>query len=83
MYDNDLSELIFKKNINKYKKPAIFFDRDGVLIKDYNYISNPANVVLEKCSKSLIRYAYKQGWIIIIVTNQSGISRKLFTWEDY
>jgi len=79
----DLSELIFKHPNDLMKKPALFLDRDGVLIEDCNYISNPSEVVLEKCSKKLIRFAHNQGWIIVIVSNQSGISRKFFTWKDY
>ena len=78
----DLSELIFKKK-GSSKKPALFFDRDGVLIKDCNYISNTDDVFLEKGSKDLVRFAYNQGWIIVIVSNQSGISRKLLTWQNY
>ena len=69
----DLSELIFIPKIAKSKRPALFLDRDGVLIKDCNYISDPNELVLEKCSKSLVRFAYNQGWIIIVVSNQSGI----------
>lgn len=78
----DLSELILKKK-GSSKKPALFFDRDGVLIKDCNYISNTDDVFLEKGSKDLVRFAYNQGWIIVIVSNQSGISRKLLTWQNY
>ena len=78
-----LSELIIKQKIIKQKRPALFFDRDGVLIEDCNYISNPNDVVLEECSKSLVRLAYNLGWIIVIVSNQSGISREFLTWKDY
>ncbi len=78
---NNLSELIFRNN--KCKKPALFLDRDGVLIKDCHYISNSDDVVLEKGSKGLVRFAYDQGWIIVIVSNQSGISRKILSWENY
>tara|TARA_B100000212_G_C27357455_1_gene526520 strand:- start:112 stop:732 length:621 start_codon:yes stop_codon:yes gene_type:complete len=78
---NNLSELIFRNN--KCKKPALFLDRDGVLIKDCHYISNSDDVVLEKGSKGLVRFAYDQGWIIVIISNQSGISRKILSWENY
>ena len=83
MSEIDLSELIFKKKTNLTKRPALFLDRDGVLIRDCNYISKPSEVVLEKCSKNLIRFAHNQGWILVVVSNQSGISRKFFTWNDY
>mgnify|MGYP001370751992 CR=1 FL=1 len=83
MKSTDLSELIFKQPNNLNKKPALFLDRDGVLIEDCNYISNPSDIILEKCSKKLIRFAYQQGWFIVVVSNQSGISRKFLTWNDY
>ena len=71
-----------KKDLQR-KKPAIFFDRDGVLIKDCHYLSCPSKVKLEIGVKEIIRYAKSQNWIIIVITNQSGISRGFFTWDDY
>ena len=79
----DLSEMIYIRKNSSSKKPALFFDRDGVLIKDCNYISRTNDVFLEKSSKNLVRFAFNQGWIIVIVSNQSGISRKLLTWQNY
>ena len=81
-------EIIFENNIsyffNSNKKPkAIFFDRDGVLIKDMHYLSDPNDVFLEKGVIELMRYALNNLIPVFIVTNQSGISRKLFTWGDY
>ena len=55
--------------------PALFLDRDGVIIKDIGYISKPKDVVLEKGSKNLLKFAYEEKIPVIIVTNQSGISR--------
>ena len=44
--------IIFQDNLSKFKNnqygPALFLDRDGVIIKDYHYISEPKNVYLEK-----------------------------------
>ena len=58
-------------------------DRDGVLIKDCHYISSVKQVVIEKGAKKLVRFAYNYGWHIIIVSNQSGISRNKSSWDDY
>ena len=68
-----------KKNLNK----AIFFDRDGVLIKDMHYIKDSKYVELMQGVKELLKYTNNLGFLNIVVTNQSGISRKFFTWEDY
>ena len=81
--ENDLSELVFSYSYQNTKKPALFLDRDGVLIKDCHYISSVKQVVIEKGAKKLVRFAYNYGWHIIIVSNQSGISRNKSSWEDY
>ena len=72
-----------EKNKIKNREACIFFDRDGVLIEDFHYIKNPENVKLCTGVKELIRYLHNQKNKIIIVTNQSGISRNYLAWEDY
>ena len=71
-------------NVNKNeKRKALFFDRDGVIIQDIHYIKNPKDVKLLNGAKELLKYSKFSGWLNIIITNQSGISRSLFNWEDY
>ena len=62
------SSLIQRKLSNQ--KPAIFFDRDGVLIKDCNYISSADKVEIEVGVRELIKFAKAKDWLIIIITNQ-------------
>ena len=75
----------FKKKYyhNDKIKPAVFFDRDGVLIKDCHYLKDPSSVKLEDYAFELVKFFSMKGFIIIVVTNQSGISKKLFDWDDY
>ncbi len=75
----------FKKKYyhNVKIKPAVFFDRDGVLIKDCHYLKDPSSVQLEDYAFELVKFFSMKGFIIIVVTNQSGISKKLFDWDDY
>ncbi len=77
------SKFLLQKITSCHKRPAVFFDRDGVLIKDCNYISDPNNVVLEKDVKEILSFFKSKEWFIFIVTNQSGISREYFSWNDY
>ncbi len=82
----DLIYLCDKEYIERLKnkkKPALFIDRDGVLLEEKHYLSDPEQVVLEKGVKKLLRSAYSLELPVIIITNQSGISRNYFTWEDY
>lgn len=65
------------------ESPVLFLDRDGVIIEDCHYIKEPNKVKLCKGAKKLIRTAFKKNIPVIIITNQSGISKKLLSWEDY
>ncbi len=62
---------------------ALFMDRDGVIIKDVNYISNPDDVELEIGVIELLIQAYKSKLPVFIITNQSGISRGFYKWDDF
>ncbi len=68
---------------NKKARPALFLDRDGVVIKEKHFISKKKDVELENGISDLFEVLNKIGVPIIIITNQSGIARGLFTWEDY
>ena len=71
-----------QKNEEIHSK-AIFLDRDGVINEDCHYIKDPLKVKLCKGAKLLIRKIFSKGIPIVIITNQSGISKKILTWEDY
>ncbi len=62
---------------------ALFSDRDGVLIEDKHYLSNPDQVVLYNGAKTLLEQANHHQCPVIIITNQSGIARGFFTWQEY
>lgn len=64
------------------KAPAVFLDRDGTIIFDRNYLSSPKMVKLYSFSAQSINKLRTVGFKIIIVTNQSGISKGMFTEED-
>ncbi len=83
--ENSLERKCILKYIVKEQPqcPALFLDRDGVIIEDKHYLSDPREVKLCDGSLELIRYAFEYGWHVVIITNQSGISRGLFNWEDY
>ncbi len=79
-------KLFCSNNHNKQKKlfrPILFLDRDGVLIKEKHYISDSSNVELEKGAYQLLIKAYEKSIGIVVVTNQSGISRGFFNWHKY
>jgi D-glycero-D-manno-heptose 1,7-bisphosphate phosphatase len=61
---------------------AIFIDRDGTLLELVPYLHRPEEVRLVKGAAEALRLLGEQGWLRILVTNQSGIARGLFGIED-
>lgn len=61
---------------------ALFLDRDGVVIADRDYLADPDQVELLPGAAATIQAARAQGFLVIGVSNQSGIGRGLFTAED-
>ncbi len=54
-------------------------DRDGTLIRDLGYLSDPAQVRLFAGSASALKVLRKAGFYLFILTNQSGVARGYFT----
>jgi D-glycero-D-manno-heptose 1,7-bisphosphate phosphatase len=63
--------------------PAIFIDRDGTIMEDTDYCSNPADVRIFPRAVEELRRLKTRGFKLIIITNQSGIGRGLFTLDEY
>lgn len=64
-------------------RPAVFFDRDGTLIEERHYLGDPAGVRLLPGVADAVRRLNAAGVPAVVVTNQSGIARGLFTEADY
>ncbi len=64
------------------KNKAIFLDRDGVIIEDTHYIKSLDEVKIYDFSKEAIDIFKKLGYIIIVISNQSAIARKMTTIEE-
>ena len=70
-------------NNNYSGKSAIFLDRDGTIIEDKGYLSNTKHIELIKFSGLFIKKCNENFIPVIIVTNQSGIGRGYYKWEDF
>lgn len=60
------------------RRPAAFIDRDGTLIEEVNFLSNVDDLKLFDYTFEALRLLKDRGFLIIIVTNQSGIGRKIY-----
>jgi D-glycero-D-manno-heptose 1,7-bisphosphate phosphatase len=65
------------------KSRALFLDRDGVINVDHNYVSEREKFEFMPGLFPFLRAAQDRGFRLVIVTNQSGVARGLYTEEDY
>ena len=62
---------------------VVFLDRDGTVMEDARYIKSPDQVRLIPGAAAAVRRINEAGIPAIVVTNQSGIARGIFTVADY
>ena len=65
------------------KSRAVFVDRDGTIMHDADYCSDPKQVHVFEGVREALRRLKRQGYKLIIITNQSGIGRGFFTLDQY
>jgi D-glycero-D-manno-heptose 1,7-bisphosphate phosphatase len=63
--------------------PAVFIDRDGTIMEDTDYCSHPKDVRIFPGVLDSLRRLKSRGFKLIVITNQSGIGRGLFTLDQY
>ena len=61
---------------------AVFLDRDGTLIEEKDYLSDPDQVVLLPGAAEALTRLQDAGFKLFIVSNQSGVGRGCFTMAD-
>jgi D-glycero-D-manno-heptose 1,7-bisphosphate phosphatase len=64
-------------------RPALFLDRDGVVNREIGYLYRPEQVEFTAGIFDLCRHAQAQHYRLIIITNQSGIARQLYSEADF
>lgn len=64
-------------------KPALFLDRDGIINIDKGYVFRKEDFEFVEGIFDLCRAFGQEGFLIVVVTNQSGIARGLYTEEDF
>ncbi|MBW1683202.1 MAG: HAD family hydrolase [Deltaproteobacteria bacterium] len=62
-------------------KPAVFLDRDGTVNEQMGYINHPSRFVMLPGAAEAIARLNHAGYLVIVVTNQSGVARGYFPEE--
>ena len=60
-------------------RPALFLDRDGVLNEDRGYVSRWEDFHWIAGAREAVAAFNRAGWLVIVVTNQSGVGRGFYT----
>lgn len=63
-------------------KPALFLDRDGIIVEDKGYVYQVEDLILVPGIVELLKTAKSLGYYLIVITNQSGVARGYFRLED-
>lgn len=61
---------------------AVFFDRDGTLIRHVHYLHQPKLVELLPGVRESLQFLREQGALLFLFTNQSGVAKGLFPLAD-
>ena len=62
---------------------AIFLDRDGVINQDTGYVSHSDDFIFIDGVIDAMKQLKQKGYQLVVVTNQSGIARGLFSEKDF
>ncbi len=64
-------------------RPALFLDRDGAIVEDTEYLCRVEDIVVIPGAAGVIAAANKRGLAVVIVTNQAGIGRGYYGWNEF
>lgn len=65
------------------RRPAAFLDRDGTIIVEREYLSDPDDVELLPAAATGLAALHALGFALIVVTNQSGIARGFYGEDEF
>jgi D-glycero-D-manno-heptose 1,7-bisphosphate phosphatase len=65
------------------RRPAVFLDRDGTIMRDVEYCSDPDAIEIFDGVPDALRRLRRAGYKLFVITNQSGIGRGYFNDEQY
>jgi D-glycero-D-manno-heptose 1,7-bisphosphate phosphatase len=64
-------------------RPALFLDRDGVIVEDTHYLGRPEDLRMLAGAADAIAHCNRLGIPVVLVSNQSGIARGFYDWSGF
>lgn len=64
------------------KQKAVFIDRDGTLLEEVNFLSRVEDMRIFPFTPEAISLLKQNGFLVVVVTNQSGIGRGIYTESE-
>lgn len=81
-HDHVWRQLRAKPSVGKLR-PVLFLDRDGVVVEEVNYLHRIADVKFIDGVVETVIAARLSGWRVAMVTNQAGIGRGFYGWDEF
>lgn len=69
--------------VSDHARPALFLDRDGVIVEDPGYLGRAADMSIIPGAAETIALANRLGVPVVEVTNQAGIARGYYGWQGF
>ena len=66
----------------KIARPAVFLDRDGTLIEDADYLRRVEDIRWVPGVPDALLALQRKGYALVVISNQSGIARGYFGWDE-
>lgn len=70
-----MTDILEREHDAPSPRPAVFFDRDGVLNVNHGYVSDPDRFEWTPGAIEAVRLLNERGFLVFVVTNQSGVAR--------
>lgn len=75
-------QILARLNASRVGRAAVFFDRDGVLNEEVGYLHSPERFIWREGAMQCIKAVNQAGLLAVVITNQGGIARSMYTEHD-
>ena len=76
-------KISFNKIPSYFNQQSFFFDRDGVINEDSGYVHKKKKFIFRKNILKTLKFLSNLKKNIFIISNQAGIAKKIFKYEDF